>query len=119
MFFLQDWAGETVAITRKDSKEFVGRVKSATASALILIPVTGRKTPQFFEAEEIEDIHCAPLPKQTSPRVDESNVRMHLLKEHGYNAPWSSPKDLIVLHNILHKREDENEYGRYGHIHLP
>ena len=115
---LREWIGESVRVyTNPGSEEHIGKVKSASGNALILIPSSGKKTPKFFDKKEIDGIMSAPIVKDVVPKTNEAGIRIHLLKMHSYNAPFSTPKDLMVLHAKMHEHSDRDDYGRYGHIH--
>ncbi len=112
-----DWVGESVLVSDTKGEVHAGKVKVAKNSALILAPHSGRKIPIFLEYSEIQSIRASHGLRDLVAPVTIETVRAHMRKFHSWNAPWSSARDLMKVHERMHDRHDKDEDGRFGHVH--
>ena len=113
----EKWVGEEVEVKVWNEPDiFVGKVKAAKNGAMILIPLAGRRQPKFVDFDAIEEIRAVALPAELLPPVTLENVRLHMLRYHAWNTPNAPAKDLLDVHENLHKLEDGSD-AKFGHVH--
>lgn len=110
------WIGETVELTQALVDTMTVKVAAAKNEAMIVTPMSGRRTPMMVNYDDIMEIRAVDLPQDVLPPVTVDTVRIHMFKYHAWNTPHAPAIDLLDVHKGLHSIEDGSD-GKFGHRH--